>query len=203
MSVKSTIKKPIEVLETRFVTFTDEIEFRNNQESMTISGYAIRFDSLSEDLGGFKEVISKRAIDEVDFSDTYLLSQHRSEDVLASTAGETMTITPTDKGLYFSATLANTTLGKDTYELVQRGDLKSMSFAFTTIEDSWNVKTQPHTRTVNKIGKISELSIVTNPAYKSSSVTKRMVMKCTDLQDCMKKEPNPLLDEAKALLANI
>jgi HK97 family phage prohead protease len=196
-------KDKIEVLETRYVTFTDEIEFRKTDTDLTISGYAITFGSLSENLGGFREVIDRRALDDVDFSDVYLLSQHRSEDVLASTAANTMNVQVTDKGLYFSATLANTTLGRDTYELVKRGDLKSMSFAFTTEEDQWNVKTNPQTRTVKKIGKISELSIVTNPAYKTSSVTKRMVNKCTDLKKCLQKEPNPLLNEAKEILSKI
>ena len=198
-------KDKIEVLETRYVTFTDEIEFRNTDTELTISGYAITFDSLSENLGGFKEVIDRRALDGVDFSDVYLLSQHRSEDVLASTAAKTMSVQVTDKGLYFSATLANTTLGRDTYELVKRGDLKSMSFAFTAEEDSWNVHTNPQTRSIKKIGKISELSIVTNPAYKTSTVAKRMVQKCTDLKNCMHSEGkhNPLLDEAKELLKSI
>ena len=197
-------KDKIEVLETRFIDFTnDAVEFRHDSKEMVISGYAITYESLSQNLGGFKEVIDKRALDNVYFGDTYLLYQHKTEDVLASTASGTMTVQLTDKGLYFRAVLANTSLGKDTYELVQRGDLKSMSFAFTCEEDTWNVNTSPQTRRVKKIGKVSELSIVTNPAYKTSSVAKRMVMKCTDLQDCIKSKPNPLLAEAKALLESI
>ena len=181
-----------------------DIELRSEDtKDMIISGYAITFNSESRDLGGFKEIIDKRALDNLDLSDVALLYQHKPDDILASSNSKTMTLQVTEKGLYFRAELANTQLGRDTYELIKRGDLKSMSFGFNVEKDDWNVRTTPHTRNIRKIKTLKELSIVTFPAYKSSSVAKRMLTNCTDLNKCMQKEVNQNLVEAKELLKNI
>ncbi|MDN8836958.1 HK97 family phage prohead protease, partial [Staphylococcus aureus] len=36
------------------------------QQEMVVEGYAIIFDTLSDDLGGFKEIINPNALSEVD-----------------------------------------------------------------------------------------------------------------------------------------
>jgi len=195
-------KDNIELIETR-THHLPNIELRKENNKMTISGYGIVFDSLSEDLGNFKEIIHKRALDEVDLTDVMLLGQHDHSKVLGSTKGNTMSLQVTDKGLYFTAELPDTTDGRDFYTLLERGDLDKCSFGFTTKEESWNIKTNPQTRTVTKIGKLDEISIVNRPAYKSSSVTLRTAEKCKDLKNCMTPKPNPLLEQAKAILEQV
>jgi len=182
-----------------------ELRYANVEagEDMSIKGYAIVFNSLSTDLGGFKEIIAPTALDGVDMSDLPLVYQHEIDELLATTHSGTLTVTRTDVGLYFSAILPSTTLGKDVNTLVKRGDLKSMSFGFSVAEDKWDITTTPHTRIITKIGKLQELSIVTVPAYKTSSVAKRMALQCTNLVDCMKPKENKMLSEAKELLASI
>lgn len=188
----------------------DEIEFRDIENQMMIEGYAIQFDKLSENLGGFKEVIDKRALDGVDLSDTYLLSQHNTADVLGSTASKTLNLTVTESGLHFSAELPNTQLGRDTYTLLKRKDLKSMSFGFTVDTDKWNVKTEPQTRTVTQIGILSEISIVTNPAYTQSNVSARAQNMSENLLNCKKCindinniKQNQYLESGKEILNQI
>lgn len=183
----------------------DSIEERKDGE-MEISGYAIRFNSLSEDLGGFKETISAQALDGVDLSDVYLYHQHNPNEVLGNTKSGTMSLTVTELGLHFRATLPQTTLGRDTYTLLKRGDLKSMSFGFAAEEDSWDMTKTPQIRTIHKFKLIEELSIVSRPAYSATQVSARAKKICEDglcLQKMQAPKENPLLDEAKALLESI
>jgi len=197
------------MLETRFVEF-NEVEFRDNDRE--VSGYAILFNEPSVTLGGsngFQEIISKRALDNVDLKDVYLLNQHKSDEVLGSTKSETMQLTVTDKGLHFRAQLPNTTLGRDTYELVKRGDLKSMSFGMKVSKDSWNMNKIPEVRTVDSISNLAEVSLVTFPAYEQSSVSTRSrevldeCRECRNITVTKNETSNKLLDEAKELLNSI
>jgi HK97 family phage prohead protease len=182
----------------------DKLEFRD--DSQTISGYAIMYDTESQPIGGeFVEVIEKRALDGVDTSNTYLLYQHNTEDVLASTKAGTLSLRNTDKGLYFTATLPDTQLGKDTYTLVKRGDLSGMSFGFTVKNDTWNVRSEPAVRKVNSIDKLYELSVVTFPAYSETVVSARSLDTLKECKCCKDEfdECQVNLDEAKEILDSV
>nr|DAV01280.1 MAG TPA: prohead serine protease [Caudoviricetes sp.] len=56
-----------------------------NLETRTVEGYAVVFDSLSNDLGGFNEIISRNALDGVlEKSDVFCLLNHdNSRGILA------------------------------------------------------------------------------------------------------------------------
>ncbi len=199
-----------ENLETRYGEITD-IEVREDN-GLEISGYAIVFDAPSEILGGangFREIITRTALNDVDLTDVYLFNQHKSDEVLGSTHAGTMRLTITDKGLSFRATLPETTLGMDTYKLVQRGDLKSMSFGFTVAKDTWNMSAEPEVRSVTQIGKLIELSLVTHPGYKQSSVNTRSMDFLEDCRECrfekseQETESINRLEEAEALIASV
>jgi len=194
-------KEKVELVELRY----SNVGSVDNEGDSKIGGYAMTFNQPSVNLGGFVEKILPTALDGVDLTDIPLLSQHNTADLLARTSSDTMAVTRTEVGLYFSAILPNTNLGRDTYELIKRGDLKYMSFGFTVIKDKWDITTTPHTRIIEQIGSLKELSVVTSPAYKTSSVAKRMATQCDNLQEClgMEVKPNPLLEEAKAILASI
>jgi len=196
-------------MEVRFQELTD-IETRD--DNLEISGYALRFNEPSVTLGGsegFKEIIESRALDNVDMSNTHLYYQHDSNSMLANTKSGTMSLEVTNKGLYFRAQMADTTLGKDTYKLIKRGDLSAMSFGFTVNKDTWDVTQSPEVRTIKQIGRLDEISIVSRPAYETSSVSTRSkdflgeCRECRDLESLKKIESNKLLDEAKELLNSI
>lgn len=192
--------------ETR--TNSNTLEIRGGGDQLSIEGYAIVFNSESQNLGGFVEVISERALDGVDMSDVYIYSQHKSEDILGNTQSGTLQLRLTEKGLYFSVELPNTSLGKDTYELVKRGDLKSLSFGFIVEEDTWNTTVSPQIRTINKIKQLEEISVVSRPAYTDTVVStraKEMTARCTKLQGCFNEptKENKYLDEANAIINTI
>lgn len=189
-------------METRFSS--DKLECRSNDDKNLISGYAIVFNKESVDLGGFKEVISERALDNVDLDDVYFYAHHKSESVLGNTKSGTLQLRVTDVGLYFTATLPETTLGKDTYELVKRGDLKSLSFGFIAQEDIWDTRSNPQIRTVTQIKKLDEISIVSRPAYEDTMVSTRAKEVIKICRDCNNiNNINKHLEEAKQILKDV
>jgi len=186
-------------MEKRYIEIdqTSDVQFDDNE--LTIEGYAIRFDSQSVLIDGqFYEIIEKRALDNTDFNDVYLFYQHKPEDVLANTASGSLQLMKTERGLFFKAKLPDTTLGQDTYKLIKRGDLRHMSFGFTTNKDTWDLRSEPPIRKINNIDKLYELSIVTYPAYKSTDVSARAVEFVNECKECKLN-----LQEAKQILEKV
>ncbi|MGX4764247.1 phage major capsid protein [Holzapfeliella sp. JNUCC 72] len=143
-----------------------------DEDTKNLSGYAIVFGQPSKDLGGFKEVIDKEALDGVDLSDVYLVNNHDLSQVLASTKGGTLKLETDEKGLHFEATLSKTTLASDTYENVKAGNLSSMSFSFITADDGDEfTKTDDGViRTIKKVKSLFDVSLVAIPSYDDTNV---------------------------------
>lgn len=153
-------------------TLSTTIETRDDG-SMKISGYAVLFNSDSADLGGFVEHIAPTAFDGVDMSNVLLLYNHDSSNILARTDNGSLTLDVDDMGLKFTASLPQTTLGKDTYTNVANGNLHGCSFGFTVADggDSWANDENGNTiRTITQVDKLFELSITPLPAYSQTSV---------------------------------
>lgn len=145
----------------------------NGTTTKQIQGYAVMFDTESVDLGGFTEVIKQNALDEIDLSDVKLIYAHENNSILARQSAGNLTTKVDDKGLFFVATLNDSTLANDVYEDIKVGNLRGMSFGFTIPAggDTWARRpdgTLLHT--VNKIGEVTELTITAYPAYQDTSV---------------------------------
>lgn len=145
----------------------------NGTTTKQIQGYAVMFDTESIDLGGFTEVIKPSALDGVDLSDVKLIYAHENNSILARQSAGNLTTKVDDKGLFFVATLNDSTLANDVYEDINVGNLRGMSFGFTIPAggDTWARRpdgTLLHT--VNKIGEVTELTITAYPAYQDTSV---------------------------------
>lgn len=151
-----------------------EFEFRETGEGMHFEGYAAVFNSPSEPLpfteriapGAFKRSIEAR-------NDIKLLYNHDTGAVLGSTRAGTLRMYEDDRGLKVSAMLPNTTLGRDTAELLKRGDVDSMSFGFSVPQggDSWSADGSE--RTLKSV-RLHEVSIVAFPAYSGTAGTTTM-----------------------------
>lgn len=158
-------------METRI--FEDNIEIRETSDGMHLEGYAAIFNSRSENLGGFTEVIqpgafrgSLRSRNDIKF-----LWNHDTGSVLGSTRAGTLTLTEDERGLKVSADLPNTTLGRDIRELVSRGDISGFSFGFSMPSrggDSWN---SDGTERTLKAVRLHEVSLVSFPAYPATNGT--------------------------------
>jgi HK97 family phage prohead protease len=159
--------KAMSKVETR-VQVTD-FEIRETQDGMTFSGYAAVFNSPSEPLP-FREKIApgafRRSLDSR--NDIKLLWNHDTSEVLASSRAKTLTLKETDRGLYTEALLPNTSRGRDTAELIRRGDVDSMSFGFSVPSggDEWS--SDGSERTLKSV-RLHEVSIVAFPAYSGTA----------------------------------
>lgn len=145
------------------------------QQDMTIEGYAIIFNSLSDDLGGFKEIISPNALQGVDISDVKCLINHDFNYVIGRTQANTLELSVDSKGLYFKCKLPNTSYARDIYENISAGNVNQCSFFYTLPpkDDSartWKKINGEYVQTINQIDQLIEVSIVTIPAYQDTSV---------------------------------
>jgi len=160
--------------ETR--NFDADFELRAEGDGMTFIGYAAKFNSPSEDLGGFVETIEPGAFRRSlrSRNDVKLLVNHDTGRVLASTRSGTMKLYEDEVGLRVEASLPNTTDGRDMAELLRRGDLNKMSFGFSVIKDSWN--NEMTERTLKSV-RLFETSIVAFPAYAATEAMVRSLDK--------------------------
>lgn len=152
-----------------------DLEYRYDEESRTVEGYAIVFNSLSNDLGGFKEMIEPRALDGIlEQSDILALLDHnRERGVLARYCkGEgSLSLEVDERGLKYRFEAPHTALGDEVIEGLKRGDIRSSSFAFRVGEDKWERNSSGLCiRTIKSFKGLYDVSMVYNPAYEEANV---------------------------------
>ena len=145
-------------------------------QDLILEGVAIVFDTptIINDVGGsYTEVIRSGALDTTDLSDVHLFYNHDANKVPLARTPKTMELKQSTVGLEFKATLPNTESAREVYEAVKRGDLSGCSFAFTVPEGGDEYDPATNTRTIFKISKLYECSVVPFPAYPQTSVEAR------------------------------
>lgn len=152
-------------------------QFSENEEKQKIlEGYAVVFDipTVLYDYEGieYKEIIDRNAFQNADLKDVCLKYNHGDcAGILARTRNGSLQISIDDFGLKFRATLLDTPNANEIYENVKNGLLDKCSFAFRVEEDAYNQET--HTRTILKIKRVYDLSVVDIPAYNDTNVEAR------------------------------
>lgn len=147
-----------------------------SNDNRHIEGYAMVFNSLSNDLGGFREIIEQGAITEelIKNSDILCLMNHDiKRGVLArSYQGRgSLKLEIDEHGLHYSFDAPNTDLGDEVLEGIRRGDISKCSFAFVCGEDNWTKdENGEYIRHVKKIKKLYDVSLVYHPAYEETEV---------------------------------
>ena len=149
-----------------------DIQFRaedTEEDKMEIKGYAAVYDS--PETYSYTEVIAKGAFDEADMSDVVLRYNHDdSFMVLARTRNKSLNLSVDDNGLYMDAVLQNDiTEHKNIYNAIKSGLIDKQSFAFTVEEDDYDY--DKDTRTIKKIGKVFDVSVVDQPFYNDTDVS--------------------------------
>jgi uncharacterized protein len=179
-----------------------EIEVRAEGDGMTFSGYASVFNSPSEDLGGFIEYVApgafKRSLQSR--NEVKLLWNHDAGEPLASLRGGTLQLAEDERGLKVTATLPQTTRGRDVAELLRTNVISEMSFGFNVIKDTWS--RDGKTRTLESV-RLFEVSVVSFGAYKATTASVRSAptINPDELADALLKlESGEELDEANATL---
>lgn len=187
------------------ITRNGSIELRkleNNEESRTVYGYAVVFDSPSQDIG-FIETIKRGAITQetINNCDIFAKFNHDDSKVLArSNHGEgSLHLLVDDKGLRYEFEAPNTDLGNELLEYIKRGDISQSSFAFALNPDDkgaqkWEKRDGKLYRTINKIDYLFDVSPVFQPAYIATSVDKRDLEEAKNKIELEEKLDNMLED---------
>lgn len=151
----------------------------NNEDKMTIEGYAIIFDKpATHDYGGrkFTETIKKGALDKTDMKDVPLRYNHNDNVmIMARTRNKSLRLTVDEKGLKVEADLLDTQSNRDLYKAIKEGLIDKMSFAFRVADggDTWTFGEKETTREVTNIAKLYDVSVVDTPFYDSTSIYAR------------------------------
>lgn len=153
---------------------TNNIEVRNDEESEDniIVGYSLKFNRWSEDLGGFKEIISPGALEGADMSDVRALIDHMPTNIIGRNTAGSLKLEVDDIGLKFRCKLPNTSYARDLMENIRNGNINQCSFAFKVEDEEidYDEETDMFTRTVKKFAEILDVSVVTYPAYRDTDV---------------------------------
>lgn len=149
-----------------------DLQFRaedTEDGKMEIKGYAAVFNS--PETYDYTEVIDSKAFDGADMSDVVLRYNHNdSFMVLARTRNKSLQLDVDDKGLMIDATLQDDiTDHRNIYNAIKSGLIDKQSFAFTVEEDNYDYDTD--TRTITKIGKLFDVSVVDQPFYNATDVS--------------------------------
>ena len=149
-----------------------DIQFRaesNDDGKMEIKGYAAVFNS--PETYSYTELIDSKAFDEADMSDVVLRYNHNdSFIVLARTRNKSLDLSVDEKGLFMNATLQeDITEHVNIFNAIKSGLIDKQSFAFTVEEDTYDYDSD--TRTITKIGKVFDVSVVDQPFYNATDVS--------------------------------
>ena len=155
--------------------FTDkELRVQERDGKKLIAGYAAVFNSLSENLGGFRERIKPGAFrDAIGRSDTVALFNHDSNIVLGRVSSGTLTVREDENGLWMEIDPPDTSAARDLMTLIERGDISKQSFGFIVRSDEWAMEDGVETRTIIEVDELFDVSPVTYPAYPDTSVALR------------------------------
>ena len=169
--------------------------------SRTIVGYAAVFDSWSDPINGwFKEKIDRHAFDDCDMSDVIMCFNHSINDLLARTTSGTLQLSIDDHGLRFSFEAPHTARGDEMLELVRRGDISQCSFRFSVAEDVWAYADNSNAlemseRTVLKIAKLYDTSLVVYPAYPDTEALMRLQLSIQqDVRDLIASDISSIIN---------
>lgn len=152
---------------TELRAITDEKGLRH------IAGYAAVFNSLSEDLGGFREKIDTGAFKKtIGSDDIRALWNHNDDYVLGRNKSGTLSLSEDAHGLKIDILPPDAQWARDLMVSIERGDIDKMSFGFRTVSDRWEMKDEDEVRTLEEV-KLYDVSAVTFPAYQDTTVALR------------------------------
>lgn len=161
-------------------SYTCEVRAEESEAGAIITGRPIVYNSKT-DLGWFDEIIERGALDNADLTDVRFLVNHDLSKIpLArsrrNTPNSTMQLSVDAEGLAIRVMLdtESNAEAKALYSAVQRGDISGMSFMFGVNDEEWSdIESDHPTRHIREISTVVEVSAVTFPAYKDTTIDAR------------------------------
>lgn len=160
-------------IEREYRSFAQIIQrdFDDDNKKYIVEGYASTFEPYTlwttEDGVEIKEQISPDAFNETDFSDVVFRIDHEGP-VFARTSNDLIDLSVDDHGLKSIIDLSKTEKARGVFEDIEAGMYPQMSFAFTVEREAWDRET--HTRHIEKIGKLYDVSAVSFPANPGTEI---------------------------------
>ena len=145
----------------------------DDKESYKVSGYASSFDTYTLfEVDGieYNERIDSHAFDNADMSDVIMQYDHTGR-VFARTSNGTLSVSVDERGLKVEADLSTTEASRELYDEIASGLIIKMSFAFKVSEEHYD--SNSHTRVVDKISKVYDVSAVSIPANPDTEIFAR------------------------------
>ena len=149
-------------------------------DRMVVEGYATTFNDpyvlYEDDEMRIMEQVDAGAFVGADMRDVIMQYDHRGH-VFARIRNNTLDVRTDDKGLFISADLGGTEIGRQLYTEIKGGYTDKMSFAFTVTDENVDRRTEGTkriiTRTITKIGKLYDVSAVSVPANDGTTISAR------------------------------
>lgn len=162
--------------ERRLFPLTDiQIRAANDDERrLHFTGRAVVYDQLSEDLGGWQEVVKPGAATRTLAAnpDVRFLINHDPNLLLARTTSGTLRLTEDAEGVLVESDMADVSYARDLAVSLERRDITQMSFGFWVVSDGWGGSLH-EVREFDFDG--GDVSVVTYPAYTQTSAELRDV----------------------------
>lgn len=162
------------------------ISDKDDKKEYRVSGYSTIFNQpfvLYRDKWDGQEIevreqVDSHAFDEADMSDVIFNLNHEGR-VFARLSNNTLKLNIEEKGLHVDAYLGGTEEGRKIHEEIEGGYLTKMSYRFTVEDDKWEEFTEGdkrvNLRTITKIQKLYDVSVVSIPADDHTSISARSV----------------------------
>jgi len=175
--------KPTILNKEMFITraFGTTFTTSDGETGKVIEGHAAVYEQKVDICGYFYEVIKRGAFDGTDLTDVLFFVNHDTSKIPLARSrrnnpSSTMQLKTDEKGLFMSSKVDTETNeeSKKLYGSINRGDMDGMSFMFNVQDETWtDLNTDMPTRSINKIGKVYEVSAVNMPAYSDTDISAR------------------------------
>lgn len=162
------------------------ISDKDDKKEYRVSGYSTMFNQpfvLYRDKWDGQEIevreqVDSHAFDEADMSDVIFNLNHEGR-VFARLSNNTLKLNIEEKGLHVDAYLGGTEEGRKIHEEIEGGYLTKMSYRFSVEDDKWEKFTEGdkrvYLRTITKMRKLYDVSVVSIPADDHTSISARSV----------------------------
>jgi HK97 family phage prohead protease len=136
------------------------------EPSFFVEGYASTFEPytlFTRDGIDYKEQIQPNAFDDADLTDVVFRVDHVGRVYARSSAG-TLSVWADEHGLANRTDLSKTQKSRDLFADIAAGNYPSMSFAFRVADGGDHYDRATHTRVIERIAKVFDVSPVSFPA---------------------------------------
>lgn len=170
-----------------------EMRAEGDADNRKIVGHAAVFDTPADIGGLFLEQIRKGAFeDAIKEDDVRALIDHDSSLILGRNKSGTLKLSEDATGLRVEIEVPDTQVGRDLITSMERGDISQMSFGFSMrggVEE-WDDSGDVPLRTIEKVGRLLDVSVVTFPAYEDAQAAVRSL-------EAYRKDITPKVDKER------